>query len=104
MLEATFNFPFTIDKRYFDNDAKAPMLRLTVPSIQETLAQSLTIIVRGCPPVLPWAGMFRGQTYRGLLLGPTSIAYLFLWVSKTQPDLIIDGKAPGDWCNALADT
>jgi hypothetical protein len=92
-----------MDKRYFDNDVKTSMLRLSISDPQDILAQSLTIIVRGCPPALPWAAKFRGLTYRGLFLGPTSIAYLFLWLSKTQPDLIIEGKEPGEWCNAYLD-
>lgn len=79
------------------------MLRLRVDNPQDLLVQSLTMIVRGCPPALPWAAKFRGQTYRGLFLGPTSIAYLFLWLSKTQQDLIIEGKTPGAWCNAYLD-
>jgi len=85
-----------MNKTYFDNDAKTSMLRLSISNPQDILAQPLTITVRGCPPALPWAAKFRGQTYRGLFLGPTSIAYLFLWLSKTQPDLIIEAKAPGE--------
>lgn len=93
-----------MDKRYFGkNGTFASLLRLSLENPRDILAQSLTIIVRGCPPALPWAAKFRGQTYRGLFLGPTSIAYLFLWLSKAQPDLIIEGKEPGEWCNAYLD-
>jgi hypothetical protein len=52
------------------------------------------------PPSPPLAAKFRGQTCRGQFLDPTSIAYLFLWLSKTQRNLTIKGKEPGEWCNA----
>jgi hypothetical protein len=78
-----------MDKRYFNNDAEISTHQLRVEDPQGLLIQSLIIIVQGCPPVLPWVAKFRGQTYRGLFLGPTSIAYLFLWLSKVQPSLIL---------------
>jgi hypothetical protein len=36
----------------------------------------------------------------GVWSGPTSLAYLFLKLSETHPDLKIEGKPAQDWCNA----
>ena len=91
------NQPRIKAKRYLVNEVTT-LLRLEDPKVY--LLQSVLHIVRECPPVLPWAGIFRGQIYRGLFAGPTSIAYLFLCISARHPDLEIEGRRPADWCKA----
>jgi hypothetical protein len=39
----------------------------------------------------------------GLWTGPTSLAYLFLWLSHTRLDLEIDGKLTINWSHAYLD-
>ena len=80
--------------RYIGNNAP-PLLR--VPNPRHELITSLTKIVQGCPPQKPWTDPFKGKGV-GLWTGPTAIAYLFLWLSETHPELLIDGKKPRDWC------
>jgi hypothetical protein len=84
-------------KRFFANDATT-LLRLE--DSKSYLIQSASRIVRECPPALPWASLFRGQIYRGLFVGPTSIAYLFLSISAKHPDLEVEGRLPANWCKA----
>ena len=91
------NQPRIKAKRYLVNEATT-LLRLEDPKVY--LLQSVFRIVRECPPTLPWVGIFRGQIYRGLFAGPTSIAYLFLCISARHPDLEIEGRRPADWCKA----
>lgn len=67
------------------------------------LIQSATRIVRECPPTLPWSSCFRDRAYRGLFMGPTSVAYLFLTLSAQHPDLEIEGRRPLDLCKAYLD-
>ncbi|KAF3929169.1 hypothetical protein AA313_de0201641 [Arthrobotrys entomopaga] len=88
--------------RYFINDAldiTDPDLLQTISSPREYLIASLTDLVTTCPPKLPWSGSFaKGQLYCGIFAGPTSVAFLFLWLSKLHPELLIDGKSPSDYC------
>ncbi|PMD31268.1 hypothetical protein L207DRAFT_519532 [Hyaloscypha variabilis F] len=84
-------------RRYMPNEATT-LLKLEDPKAY--LIQSATRIIRECPPKLPWASLFRGQLYRGLFVGPTSIAHLFLSLSIKHADLVIDGKRPAEWCKA----
>ncbi|TVY37079.1 LanC-like protein-like protein [Lachnellula occidentalis] len=84
-------------KRFFTNETP-PLLQVKSP--KACLIQSASRIVRDCPPTLPWASLFRGEVYRGLFIGPTSIAYFFLALSAKHPDLEIEGKRPADWCSA----
>lgn len=84
-------------KRFFDNEATT-LLQLEDP--RAYLIQSASRIVRDCPPALPWPSPFRGQVFRGLFAGPTSIAYFFWTLSTKHPDLEIEGKKPSDWCKA----
>ncbi|KAK6531321.1 hypothetical protein TWF281_008132 [Arthrobotrys megalospora] len=85
--------------RYFINEAlNKPELLKEVPNPYDHLVTSITNILNNCPPKLPWAGSFGGGLYFGLFVGPTSIAFLFLWLSKTHPDLAIEGKFPADYC------
>ncbi|PMD51620.1 uncharacterized protein K444DRAFT_647664 [Hyaloscypha bicolor E] len=84
-------------KRFIVNEATT-LLRLEDP--KGYFIQSASRIVRECPPELPWASLFRGQIYRGLFVGPTSIAYLFLCLSAKHADLEIKGRRPAEWCKA----
>lgn len=77
--------------RYFPNN---PSTLSTVADPRSELIHSLTAIVNGAPPTKPWSD---GQ-YKGLFRGPTSIAYVFLWLSKTHPDLKIEGCDGREWC------
>jgi hypothetical protein len=86
-------------KRFFDNDATT-LQTLTSEDANKYLVQCITRIVRDCPPVLPWTSLFRGQVYRGLFIGPTSIAYSFFLLSKQHADLQVEGKIPAEWCKA----
>jgi hypothetical protein len=87
-------------ERYIANKTE-PLLQ--VPDPRGQLVTSLTKIVRGCAPrKLPWTDTFKSQP-QGLWTGPTSLAYLFLWLSHTHPNLEIDGKLPIDWCHAYLD-
>lgn len=86
-----------VKRRCFENEA-ITLLRLENP--KEYLIQSASRIVRECPPVLPWPAPFRGQIYRGLFVGPTSIAYLFLCISAKHADLEIEGRLPAELCKA----
>ena len=84
-------------ERYIVNKTD-PSLEVSDP--RNELIISLTKIVRDCPPrELPWTDTFKPQP-QGLWTGPTSLAYLFLWLSRTHPDLHIDGKSPTAWCHA----
>lgn len=89
--------PLSANKRFIENEATT-LLRLEDP--KSYLIQSASRIVRDCPPKLPWASPFRGQVYRGLFVGPTSIAYLFWTLHAIHPDLEIEGVLPLDWCKA----
>ncbi|OKL62502.1 hypothetical protein UA08_02539 [Talaromyces atroroseus] len=85
-------------KRYFNNSTTT--LR-TIPNPRQELIASLTKLVRHCPPL-----NYRGRIGRakGLFTGPTSIAYLFLRLSNTHPDLRIERHTPREWCLAYLDS
>lgn len=78
-------------KRYIVNHSEA--LRKVADPYAELII-SLTSILNGYPPTQPFK-------YRngGLYSGPTSIAYLFLWLSHTH-NILIHGKPPIEWCHA----
>lgn len=82
--------------RYLINDYSN---LLNDPNPRSHLVQSLTKLLRGCPPKDP--GLLTDDdvySQHGLYRGPTSIAYLFLWVSRTHPNLLIEGKPAMHWC------
>jgi hypothetical protein len=85
--------------RYIPNIAP-PLLSGQRP--REQLLFSLTKIVSQCPPKKPWTDNFKA-TPQGLWTGPTSIAYLFLWLAETHPDMIIQDRLPLEWCNRYLD-
>ena len=77
--------------RYIDHKSfKTPP---PADSTQELVA-SLTKIVTGFPP----RNNYSKHDLHGLYSGPTSIAYLFLVLSKSSPELIIAHRNPGCWC------
>ncbi|KAF3930513.1 hypothetical protein ABW19_dt0201279 [Dactylella cylindrospora] len=85
--------------RYFINEAlKDPSALKSIASPHEHLVTSLTNLINTCPPKLPWSGCFAKGLYCGIFTGPTSLAFLFLWLSKTHPDLQINAKSPAEYC------
>ncbi|MCJ1358352.1 MAG: hypothetical protein MMC33_008351 [Icmadophila ericetorum] len=83
-------------KRYIDNPTTTLQ---NPPSAHTQLIKSLTKLVTGYPPETSHSqGAYLPQN--GFFTGPTSIAYLFLTLSKTHPNLSIEGKAVWEWCHA----
>ncbi|KAH8819353.1 hypothetical protein F5884DRAFT_760322 [Xylogone sp. PMI_703] len=87
--------------KYIPNTATAETLE-SLPDTRDQLIKSLTTIIVGSPPRKPWSDSFKPNP-QGLWTGPSSIAYLFFWLSKTHPDMLIKGKTPTDWCLAYLD-
>lgn len=85
--------------RYMPNDAEQ---LLQVPRPRSELIISLTRLVKGCSPKIPWTTPFKDRPI-GLWTGPTSIAYVFLWLSRSHPDLVIEGHSPDQWCTKYLD-
>lgn len=65
---------------------------------KEQLLISLQKILKSCPPQKPWSDGFK-DTPIGFWTGPTSIAYLFLRLAGTHPNLVVEGFTPTYWCN-----
>lgn len=86
-----------MDSRYLLNEALDDPTKLQTPQNPlEHLVHSLKVLTKGFPP--------RKDTYttnecHGLYSGPTSIAYLFLCISRTHPDLVISGRKPSQWAS-----
>ncbi|KAI4248841.1 MAG: hypothetical protein L6R40_000852 [Gallowayella cf. fulva] len=80
-------------QRYLPN---APLKLLKEDHPQQHLIHSLQTIIRDYPP----QGSYSPHDGHGLYSGPTSIAYLFLQLSNTYPDLIIRGHHLKSWCKA----
>ena len=55
--------------------------------------QSLEKLVTGYPP----KSQYDHDECKGLYSGPTSVAYLFLQLSRSHPDLKIKGSLPKQW-------
>ncbi|KAL8797138.1 MAG: hypothetical protein Q9195_000605 [Heterodermia aff. obscurata] len=60
------------------------------------LIKSLKKLVKGYPP----KNSYDIEECHGLYSGPTSIAFLFLHISRSHPDLKIKGLSPRDWAAA----
>ncbi|KAH8893442.1 hypothetical protein GQ53DRAFT_114910 [Thozetella sp. PMI_491] len=86
--------------RYFANTEAPPGLENL--DFRDQLVKSITLIVRDCAPKNPWTDPFKNKPV-GLWTGPTALAYLFLWLSQTHPDLVVEGRTPIEWCNAYLD-
>ena len=67
---------------------------LTDPAQQ--LSQTLTSLTHSYPP----QNTYSSHECHGLYSGPTSIAYLFLHLSRTHPQLKISGHGPLSWAKA----
>ena len=85
--------------RYIENKSEA---LLPEPDSKAELTASLTKIVQNCPPKKAWSDGFKDKGV-GLWTGPTSIAYLFLWLADIYPDFIIEGHSPAQWCQRYLD-
>jgi hypothetical protein len=72
---------------------------LAEPDPRSQLIASLTKILEGCPPQIPWTDGFKDKGV-GLWTGPTSLAYLFFWVSNIYPELTVRGKSAAEWTQA----
>ena len=72
-----------------------PATLLKVPDPERELILSLTHLVTKYPPQNTY-DMFE---CKGLYHGPTAIAYLFLHLTLTHPDLEIAKSRPSDWCS-----
>lgn len=59
----------------------------------EQMIESLEKLVTGYPP----KNQYDGPECKGLYSGPTSIAYLFLQLSRSHPNLQINGFPPEVW-------
>ena len=66
-----------------------------VTSPRTYLLESLTSLLFTSPPSSPWKGP--GKCL-GIFAGPTSIAYLFLHLSRSHPTLTVQDKTPAEWC------
>ncbi|KAJ6000975.1 hypothetical protein N7481_001384 [Penicillium waksmanii] len=75
---------------------------MSVSQPREQLIHCVMKIVSECPPGKPWTSKFKDQL-QGLWTGSTSIAYLFLWLAETHPNLSINDRLPIDWCHGYLD-
>ncbi|KAJ5102209.1 hypothetical protein NUU61_004431 [Penicillium alfredii] len=80
--------------RYIRNTAS----RRPVPDTRAELITSLMKLIQQCPPTNPWP-----KNPKGIFSGPTSIAYLFLRLSRTHPNLRISNRSAKGWCEAYLD-
>lgn len=85
--------------RYIVNDA-THLLQESQPRAQ--LITSLARVIERSPPTKPWTDTFKDKPI-GLWTGPTSLAYLFLWVSKIYPQLAVEDNTALDWCMKYLD-
>ncbi|RFU34160.1 hypothetical protein B7463_g2168, partial [Scytalidium lignicola] len=88
-------------KKYIPNTATTETMS-SLPDARHQLVKSLTTIIVGSPPRKPWTDSFK-EDPQGLWTGPSSIAYVFFWLSKTHPDLVVEERVPMDWCLAYLD-
>lgn len=84
----------TMNPRYIQNDSSIPLKK--EPNPNGELRQSLDKIVQNYRPRKDWAHV----KLHGLYSGPTSIAYLFLHLSRSHPATRIQGETPAHWCKA----
>src|ERR1700739_1104084 len=77
--------------RYLDNN---PTTLLHIPDPKQELKLSLIELLTKSPPKKHYGA----DECHGLYNGPTSIAYLFLHLSLTHPNLQIASYTPAQWC------
>ncbi|KAI4122915.1 MAG: hypothetical protein LQ338_005548 [Usnochroma carphineum] len=80
-------------ERYIPNHTSAS---LKEADPHQQLVLCLEQLVKGYPPLT----YYSKHELHGLYSGPTSIAYLFLHLSHTHPDLIIASHHAKSWCEA----
>ena len=73
----------------------APKL-LTEKRPRKQLIRSLESLVQAYPP----KHSYTRHELHGLYSGPTSIAYLFLHLAQSHPDLVVGGHHASSWCKA----
>ena len=81
-------------ERYIPNDKP-----LQPVSPHPELVTSLTSLVQSAPP----ESFSRARELQGLFDGPTGIAYLFLRLSQTHPELAIRHRSARQWAEAYID-
>jgi Lanthionine synthetase C-like protein len=81
--------------RHILNNA-TKLLKVAEPRAE--LLKSLTKLVTECPPAKPWGKKFLDGRHAGLFTGPTSVAFIFYYITRVFPDLQISGHAPSEWC------
>ena len=79
--------------RYIDPDLEGPR---RAEDARDELIKSLEKLVTAYPP----KRSYDAEECRGLYSGPTSIAYLFLQISRSHPHLKVQGSSPQDWAAA----
>jgi len=82
--------------RYFTNEAR-PSRRA---GVRDEFIASLTRINAFNPPVQTCS---TGWGFHGLFKGPTSVAYLFLRLARSHPDVVFKGQSFSDWAQAYLD-
>ncbi|KAL9027733.1 MAG: hypothetical protein Q9196_003790 [Gyalolechia fulgens] len=80
-------------QRYIPNN---PSKLLKPETPKHELVLSLEKVLQGYPP----QNSYSRHELHGLYSGPTSIAYLFLHLGQSHPDLIIKGHHCKSWCKA----
>lgn len=68
----------------------------SLPDPGQQLSHTLTSLTQCYPP----QKIYSSHECHGLYSGPTSIAYLFLHLSRTHPQLEISGHRPRSWAKA----
>ena len=67
-----------------------------LPDPGQQLSQSLTSLTQSYPP----KSIYSPHESHGLYSGPTSVAYLFLRLTRVHPQLKISGLSSGSWAEA----
>ena len=79
--------------RYFHNNTST---LLKEPNPKQHMIDAITQIIQNYPPTQH----FQTNDLLGIYIGPTSIAYLCLHLSKAYPDLVIAGQPLSHWTTA----
>ncbi|KAF2102562.1 hypothetical protein NA57DRAFT_71551 [Rhizodiscina lignyota] len=82
---------------YMKNDPSV-LLTVSQTEVDDDLIELLTSAVQKFPPSDAWKSVRVGVG--GIYCGRTGVAYLFMNVDKTRPNLEIEGKRPIQWAAA----
>ena len=86
-----------MSSRHIINPAVHDPSKLHIPTDSgQQLSYALTSLTQSYPP----QNTYSSHECHGLYSGPTSIAYLFLHLSRTHPQLKISGHGPLHWAKA----